>query len=458
MKRRFTYLLIACAGCLLFSTSSCKKDKTDSGLPPNSTDPSITVVGSNTTVDYGIVFVGQSSTKNLQATGANLKGVMSVTASGGYSVSIDNNNFSSSLNLDSASVANGKVIYVKFTPTELGTKTGTVVFESNSVSAVTVNLTGTGNILHNYTSFANENLAFGGGQSQSATHQYTFLPDVTNVSKITMYVKLRCPSGNCGDWDVYAHIQVKDPTSGDWYEMGRYITPYGVDNSATGRGFEFDVTDFKSLLQGTVDLRAFIEVWTADGWLLSVDFDFLEGAPDYKYSAISKVLQYNDNSLGGVIYGEDATAFDLTKTITVPSNAEATFLRTIITGWGEATPYDPDGRPCAEWCFRTHHIKINGTNTFTHQMNPLGCGSNPVHPQGGNWSPDRAGWCPGMAVPVRENQMATSMAGQTFSFEYSFEPWVNNLASPNPNPHAYNAISTYVVVKSNSPISKATVN
>src|SRR5262249_13729527 len=146
----------------------------------------------------------------------------------------------------------------------------------------------------------------------------------------------------------YSHIQIKDPSSGDWYELGRFITPYGVDNHALSRGFEFDVTDFKSLLQGTVTLRSFIEVWTTDGWLLSVDFDYLEGTPDYPYYAISKVLQYNNNSLDGVIYGENASAFNLNKTITIPANAEATSLRTIITGWGEATPNDPGGRPCAE--------------------------------------------------------------------------------------------------------------
>ena len=34
-------------------------------------------------------------------------------------------------------------------------------------------------------------------------------------------------------------------------------------------------------------------------------------------------------------------------------------------------------------------------------MGPIGCGSNPISNQGGNWAPDRAGWCPGMVVPVR---------------------------------------------------------
>ena len=34
-------------------------------------------------------------------------------------------------------------------------------------------------------------------------------------------------------------------------------------------------------------------------------------------------------------------------------------------------------------------------------MGPIGCGNNPISNQGGNWAPDRAGWCPGMVVPLR---------------------------------------------------------
>ena len=71
------------------------------------------------------------------------------------------------------------------------------------------------------------------------------------------------------------NILVKEPTSNEWLEIGRYITPYGVDTSALDRGIEIDVTDFKSLLTGTVELRAYIEVWGSDGWNLNVEFDYI---------------------------------------------------------------------------------------------------------------------------------------------------------------------------------------
>jgi len=312
-------------------------------------------------------------------------------------------------------------------------------------------------LTHNYKTFVKEHLAFGSGLSQSASKSFTMHNTTAEIEAVKMYVQLDCPTGGCNAWDVYAHIQVKDTDSGDWYEMGRFITPYGVDTHQLNRGFEIDVTDFKSLLTGNVELRAYIEVWGNDGWELSVDFDYIEGIPDYEFYSIAKVLQYNQNSLEGVIYGEDDSAFDLTKTVSIPVNAEETSLRTIITGWGHATPNDVDGRPCAEWCFRTHDVKIDGTTMFSHNMQPIGCGTNPISPQGGNWSPDRAGWCPGMAVPVRSNKFSTAMAGDSFDFEYDFEDWTNDLQSTANNIHAYNAISTYVVVKSNSQIVKPTV-
>ena len=148
---------------------------------------------------------------------------------------------------------------------------------------------------------------------------------------------------------------------------------------------------------------------------------------------------------------------DVTRTVTIPNNTASTSLRTIITGWGHATPLDPGGRGCAEWCFRTHQVKIDGSNLFSHQMGVLGCGANPTNNQRGNWQPDRAGWCPGMAVPVRTDVFSTSMAGSTFNFEYFLQPWVGDGGTASGNPGAYYATSCFVIVKSNEPISRATV-
>jgi len=390
--------------------------------------------------------------------GDNLTAEIALNVSDAFQLSLDNINFTNSIVISESIVNDSNQFYVRFSPGVVGDLSGLLTAESIGADSVQIDLTGEGlPIVHNYPAFQNQRIAFGGGFNQTETAFFNLHSDNSNIQAIKMFIQLDCPSGGCNAWDVYANIKVRDVESGEWYEIGRYITPYGVDNSALDRGFEIDVTDFKSLLEGNTELFARIETWGSDGWELSVDFDFIEGTPDFQYYAVSEVIGYDDWSTSGVIYGSDASAFDLTKSVSIPVNAESTHLRTIISGWGHATPTDSDGRPCAEWCFRTHDIKINAANMFQHDMGPIGCASNPVSPQSGNWSPDRAGWCPGMAVPVRIDVFSSSMSGATFNFEYDYEDWTSDGGNTSGQGGAYYATSTFVVVKSNSPIVKPTV-
>lgn len=298
----------------------------------------------------------------------------------------------------------------------------------------------------NVKTFDNVKVAFGDGLSQSAEGTFSFPTNSENIKTIKMYIKDICPNKECDEWDRYANLYAKDKTTGEWYELGRFINPYWVGNEKLERGYEIDVTDFRSILNGSTELKIYTETWLAKGRKYSVEFDFEQGTPDYKYSAVVPVMQYNKSSIDGVPYGKDHN-FDLTKQINIPAGAEIAYLRTIISGWGHATAGN-----CAEWCLRTHHININGTQTFEHDLKGIGCAQNPVNNQApGNWKPDRAGWCPGMVVPVRFNNIQKSMFGTAFNFEYKFEDWTADVKENN---NAFYAISTFVVVKSNSPITK----
>ncbi|MCB0444706.1 MAG: peptidase [Gelidibacter sp.] len=395
-----------------------------------------------------------SQPKLVIVNGDNLVDDITLNTTDAFEISFDGITYGNALQINAANANDTNTVYVRFAPTEIGNATGTLTIQNLLTQDITVSLTGNGTpIIHNYPTFDHERLAFGGGYNQSSTQTFNLPTDLSNIATIKMYVKLTCPSGGCDEWDVYANVKVVDPSSGELYELGRYITPYWNDNSQLDRGFEFDVTDFKSLLTGATQLRIRTECWNSKGYEVSVDFDYIEGTPDYPYYAISRVIAYDDWSTSGVPYGVDNN-FDLNKTVTIPANAEDTHLRTIISGWGHATPNDAGGRPCAEWCFRTHDVKINGSTMFQHYLGPLGCASNPVNNQNpGNWQPDRAGWCPGMVVPIRIDEFSTSMAGSTFNFEYDYENWVND----GQNGDAFYATSTFVVVKSNTPISKPTV-
>src|SRR5690554_948482 len=307
--------------------------------------------------------------------------------------------------------------------------------------------------LINVVTFKKAKVAFAEGASQSVEGTFSFPTNTERIKSIKMYIQDICPNKECDEWDRYANIYVKDKTSGEWYEMGRFITPYWVGSEKLERGYEFDVTDFKSLLNGNTELKIYTETWLAKGRIYSVDFDIEYGDTDYKYSAVIPVFQYNKSSIDGVPYGKTHN-FDMSRQIQIPSDTELAYFRTIISGWGHATPYDTGNRGCAEWCFRTHSIHINSTSTFEHKLEGIGCADNPINNQApGNWRPDRAGWCPGMPVPVRLNNIQKSLFGSNFNFEYKFEDWTNN----GNGGEAYYAISTFVVVKSNQPIDKATV-
>ena len=72
----------------------------------------------------------------------------------------------------------------------------------------------------------------------------------------------------------------------------------------------------------------------------------------------------------------------------------------IISGHGQ------DEGNCAEWCNHQHEFTVNGSAThlreFPGQVVSQGCSEQAdlgvVPGQWGNWTPGRAGWCPGQAV------------------------------------------------------------
>jgi len=424
-----------------------------------STTPTIITSRSGVTFQENVVVGTTSISELIIVTGQNLTDLININITGPFKVSLDGLEYSNSIQIFSESANGNNDVYIRFTPEVIGNNSGVMTLQSTAAADLEVNILGTGApIVHNYTTFDQQALGFGGGFSQSNTQIYNLHQDISNIAQIKMFLQIDCPSTGCDDWDRFANIKVKDDATGNWFEIGRYITPYWVGTQQLERGLEFDVTDFKALLRGPTELRIYIENWTTKADLITLEFDYIEGTPDYPYYAVSEVLGFHANSIDGVPYGVSHN-LDLDKTVQIPSNAESTHLRTLISGWGHATPTDSNGRPCAEWCYRTHDIKINGANTFQHYMGPIGCASNPISNQNpGNWMPDRAGWCPGMAVPVRSDDLGTSFNGTIFSFEYDFEDWTSDGGTTSSQTGAYYATSTYVVVKSNNQISSPTVN
>ncbi len=447
---------------LFFISCSGGDDSTVDEIIPQI--PSIMV--DKTSLNFEDTMVSKSSSAaSILVESKNVNSTVEISVTDGFEISSDNLNFGNSLTIDANQ---SKTVHVRFSPSKIQTYSGSIDIKNSEANDVKISLSGDGvQLKYNYKAFSKTRLAWGSGFSQSASQSFDLHNNNDNIEGIKMYIRLECPSGGCDPWDRFANILVKNSNTNQWYEMARHITPYGVGNSQLTRGLEVDVTDFKSVLSGNVELKIYAETWVASGWVISLEFDYLAGNPDYKYYQITPVIQFNRNSLSGVPYGGengntqlDKEKFDLTKTISVGSNIKSAHFRTIISGWGHATPADSNGRACAEWCFRTHKIKINNVDKFSHYMGPIGCGNNPISNQGGNWAPDRAGWCPGMVVPLRLDKFDTDVSNTDINFEYYFQPWTNNfVGTPGyNNKNAYNAISTFIVLKSDQEIEPATIS
>jgi len=447
---------------LFFISCSGGDDSTVDEIIPQI--PSIMV--DKTSLNFEDTMVSKSSSAaSILVESKNVNSTVEISVTDGFEISSDNLNFGNSLTIDANQ---SKTVHVRFSPLKIQTYSGSIDIKNAEANDVKISLSGDGvQLKYNYKAFSKTRLAWGSGFSQSASQSFDLHNNNDNIEGIKMYIRLECPSGGCDPWDRFANILVKNSNTNQWYEMARHITPYGVGNSQLTRGLQVDVTDFKSLLSGNVELKIYAETWVGSGWVISLEFDYLAGNPDYKYYQITPVIQFNRNSLSGVPYGGengntqlDKEKFDLTKTISVGSNIKSAHFRTIISGWGHATPADSDGRACAEWCFRTHKIKINNVDKFSHYMGPIGCGNNPISNQGGNWAPDRAGWCPGMVVPLRLDKFDTDVSNTDINFEYYFQPWTNNfVGTPGyNNKNAYNAISTFIVLKSDQEIEPATIS
>lgn len=173
----------------------------------------------------------------------------------------------------------------------------------------------------------------------------------------------------------------------DRYELGRYITPYGIGLSLGTNGWTwtFDVSDYRTLLADSVHLAA-------GNWqeLLDMEFVMIKGIPPRDIVGIENLWT------GGFDYGNAGDPIDnylTAKTINVPATAVNSRWKSRVTGHGMDTPEN-----CAEFCPKTHYYKVNGVQEFSKLVWRDNCDRNPLYPQGGTWVYDRSNWCPGAEV------------------------------------------------------------
>ena len=200
------------------------------------------------------------------------------------------------------------------------------------------------------------------------------------------------------------------------YEIGRFITPYGINLTLGPDGFTwvYDVTDYAPLLRGDVDLSS-----GNNQELIDLRFAFIKGTPPRDVLAVDRIW----GPRASYRYRDLSNDTRLQK-ITVPLLPEAKQfkVRTTITGHGHNSN-DGNFPHCCEWKDNTHYLTVNDDQTFDwHIWQTNDCALNPVYPQGGTWPGAREGWCPGDLVKANDFEITDFVTGNEVSLDYSITP------------------------------------
>ena len=260
--------------------------------------------------------------------------------------------------------------------------------------------------------------------------KFLFPPANIKYRKILMYHTLKCyPKVSaydkkypCGEWDYLTYTFVTD-TSGKAIEIGRYITPYGINLTLGPNGFTwvYDVTDYRAYLADSVQLSS-----GNTQELLDLKFVFFEGeAP----ADVIKVDQLWNNGAASYSYADltaDKKLFPISAA--VDPNAGVLKFRSRMTGHGHNSN-DGSYPHCCEWKNNTHYLYSDSTLVNDWELwQTLDCADNPVFPQGGTWPYAREGWCPGDRVKDVEFDITRFRMADSIHLDYRITPVpANNL-------------------------------
>tara|TARA_E500000178_G_scaffold315372_1_gene334301 strand:- start:383 stop:2074 length:1692 start_codon:yes stop_codon:yes gene_type:complete len=269
------------------------------------------------------------------------------------------------------------------------------------------------------TAFSNVHHFFGNsGNNRTLIENVEFPLSNDGYSEIIMNISLECPNGGCDPWDRKANISIKQ--FGTWYEIGRYVTPYGI-----GCGWSYNVTDYRSILKGSVEIKSYIDTWVEPGWLVTVDFTFITGTPFTPNTIVRNI--WNSEY---IVYGDETNPPNIpTVQEYIPNDAQYVKLRITTTGHGQGNTDN-----AAEFSYKNHEIIINDDNSIIHDFWRDDCEYNQCSPQFGTWQYDRAGFCPGDKVLYQDFDLNNLLpVGQVSSLDYVLDDYFNECSPNNSN-------------------------
>jgi hypothetical protein len=270
---------------------------------------------------------------------------------------------------------------------------------------------------------------------------FDFPTDVSIYSDVILFYTIECPESpdDCDPWDRLGWIQVLRDTGEvdslgmpieEPVEIARVITPYDITGGTRpgSCAWPIDVSDYITLLQGSVVLKSYISSWIGgtDGWLVTVDFAFVEGSSGLEPYRVVNLWQDN-----GAVFGDPDVpieAFLHLMKAWIDPDAVSAKVRVIVTGHGQGNTDN-----CAEFCPKEHTLLANGTPyTFTPWRDD--CNLNTCSPQGGTWQYNRAGWCPGDKVDPHDFDITgVIVPGDSVKLNYDIEPYENFCRPTNPD-------------------------
>ena len=259
--------------------------------------------------------------------------------------------------------------------------------------------------------------------AHSSKGEYVMPSHVGAFKEIIAHYDHTCVNGNCDGYDRVGGVKVRN-YRGEWVELFRYITPFGVQCDD-----DLDVSDYTSLLQGLVEFEFYMESWSGSGYNPSLVFSFTKGTPDYLYADVDEIW------FGIFSFGDYANQQPVPE-VDYPFSdmAAAARLKITTTGhnWSSGTANTYNTGNAAEFYEATHHILVNGQNKYDQHLwrtcspNPAGC-----QPQSGTWIYNRSGWCPGSIGLVWDYDLSEYIAAGQARLFYQFDPTYLDLCHPN---------------------------
>ncbi|MDI1234748.1 MAG: peptide-N-glycosidase F-related protein [bacterium] len=258
-----------------------------------------------------------------------------------------------------------------------------------------------------------------------------FPADSIKYRKVYLYMEFGCAPGlNCGEWDYINSIYLgrKGGVKCDslYYELSRFITPYGNQWNAASNwkhGWYYDLTDYAFLLHDSLEIiykHTGYEANNDRGWTVTLDFKCIEGTPVLEPKGVTRFFEVS------APYGNINSPFKNAlpdKNFTVKSGADMVRFKTIQTGHGFNTTEN-----CSEFCDKVRTISIDNNTTNSRHVWRSDCGLNSLYPQAGTWLYDRAGWCPGAPVKPADFDLKLSENSQ-HTYSLNMEDYTNTAGS-----------------------------